>query len=436
MPLYQQGPSGPVHIRDSVVLRTTPAPGSVWKTAYANAASADAFFRQRVASPYTLFDSKQIFDDSDLANSVENSPLFWDNQQTSGGGTTTTYTPANASTTLAVSATTAGVRVRQTRRRFNYQPGKSQVIILTGVLGSATSGVTKEYGYFDDSNGVFFRLDGSGPSVVVRKAGADTAIAQAAWNVDPMDGTGSSGVSIDFTKTQILVIDFEWLGVGTVRYGFFVNGTPYYCHYANHANLETSVYMSTPNLPVRARIANDGTGAADSVEAICVSVISEGGVEPTGVTRAASIGATAGAAIQAATINTSYAICGIRLKSNYLGARIDLTGFSVLETGNNNYLYRLHWNPTLTTGLSWADLSRSAIQFGTGSPSGDALTDQGIVIGSGYVARDARALNADITSLLTLGSLIDGTRDIIVLSGTPLSVNQDFYGSLAWIENL
>lgn len=50
--------------------------------------SIDAFGRWRVSNPQTLFDSKNVFNDPDLASNVENQPLFYDNQETSGGGST------------------------------------------------------------------------------------------------------------------------------------------------------------------------------------------------------------------------------------------------------------------------------------------------------------------------------------------------------------
>lgn len=83
---------------------------------YSDSQSLDAFGRIRTSSPYTLFDSKQLFD---------NQPLFWDDSEVSGGSTTSSHSTATASTTIGVGATTAGKRVRQTFMSFNYQPGKS-----------------------------------------------------------------------------------------------------------------------------------------------------------------------------------------------------------------------------------------------------------------------------------------------------------------------
>jgi hypothetical protein len=100
----------------------------------------DAFYRMRVSNPQTIFDSKQLSD---------NQPLFWDDAQTSGSGTGSSFNANQASTTISVGNATAGTRVRQTFRHFNYQPGKSQLIIMTGIVGAAATGITKRLGLFN-----------------------------------------------------------------------------------------------------------------------------------------------------------------------------------------------------------------------------------------------------------------------------------------------
>ncbi len=209
----------------------------------------DAFGRQRISTPEMIFNSKQIFD---------NQPLYWDDVQETGSGTTSTHSSFTASTTLAVSANTAGKRTRQTYMRFNYQPSKSQLIHITGVLkkSGGGTGIITRMGYFDDDNGIFLQRSGSTVSIVLRTSTSGSPsdsnlITQANWNLDKMDGSGISGVSLDFSKTQILIIDFEWLGVGCVRIGFVIDGLIFYCHQFNNANNLSSVYMSTPNLPLR-----------------------------------------------------------------------------------------------------------------------------------------------------------------------------------------
>ena len=198
--------------------------------------SIDAFGRLRIAEPYTIFDSKQIAD---------NAPLFWDDAETSGSGTGSTHSINTASSEITVGASTAGTRVRQTFQRFNYQPGKSQEILFTFANFDTENGITKRVGYFDENNGIFFQhLDGV-PSVCIRSntsgSPVDTIIPQSEWNIDKLDGTDYTNLALDFSKTQIGIIDFEWLGVGRVRIGMVIDGAVFYCHEFLHANQLTSL---------------------------------------------------------------------------------------------------------------------------------------------------------------------------------------------------
>jgi hypothetical protein len=120
-------------------------------------------------------------------------------------------------------------------------------------------------GYYDDSNGLFVELQDSTINFVLRstKTGVVTEdrISQSNWNIDPLNGSGPSGITLDITKAQILFIDFEWLGVGTVRVGFVIDGKIYYANYFNHANIIDSTYMKTATLPISYEIKNTGVTA-------------------------------------------------------------------------------------------------------------------------------------------------------------------------------
>lgn len=402
----------------------------------------DAFSRLRVSNPQTLFDSKNIFNDDGLETTVENQPLFYDNQETSGGGTATAYNANKASQTLSVSASTAGTRVRQTKMRFNYQPAKSQLVFMTYNLDGLDAGITKREGIFDDSNGIFLEAIGTTVSLVIRSNATgtpvNTKVAQADWNRDPLNGTGVSRINLDFTKTQILMIDYEWLGVGRTRVGFVIDGVIYYAHEFNHANNLSVVYMSTPNLPLRSEISNDGTGGASTVTQICSSVISEGGSEDLGVLRYAS---TAGTHVDMAVENTIYAILGIRLKAEYIGATIKLINMALqVHTANHEVEWILKFNPTVAGTFTYADQTNSAVQIAKGATA-NTVTG-GIDINGGFVESGGAStgsngsLSSNIDNALLLGSLIDGTVDEIVLCARPIagSTDVDIEGSLTWRE--
>lgn len=394
--------------------------------------SVDAFGRLRTSNPFTLFDAKQAFD---------NLPNLWDDQEVSGSGTSSNHSVDLAASTLAVSATTAGNRTRQTFMRFNYQPGKSQFILITFLLdktGGGT-GITRELGYGDDDNGIFL-VDNEGTyQVVIRSStsgsAVDTAIDQEDWNIDPMDGTGPSGVTIDFSKVQIFEIDMEWLGVGRVRVGFNIDGQSFYVHQFLHANIISTVYMSSPNLPLRYKIANDGTGVASSMDAICASVVSEGGLENNGIIRSANIGTTP---INANTTGTTYALVGLRAKTTHIGANLRIISQSVLAGTTDDFIWSIRFNPTVAGTFTYSDLSDSGVQLAYGDTAGNPSTNTvtgGQLIASGYsIGRVAD--RAEVFTARHLGAAIDGTRDTLVLCVTPITGNADIYGSITWRELL
>ena len=111
-----------------------------------------------------------------------------------------------------------------------------------------------------------------------------------------------SGANAFLSITGFVIIDYEWLGVGRVRVGFIIDGLIKYCHYFNHSNDDTftSVYMSSPNLPLRYDIQSDGTNPGE-LDHICSTVISEGGIEQTGTLRSVDNGTTEVVATNAKT---------------------------------------------------------------------------------------------------------------------------------------
>ena len=291
---------------------------------------------------------------------------------------------------------------------------------------------------FDESNGLFFLQSGSILSVVSRSfasgATVDVAVTQANWNKDKLDGTGGTGnpssATLDLSKNQIFFIDFEWLGTGRARFGFFINGRPLVCHEINNANVLDVVYMSTPNLPVRAEISNDGSGAASTLEDICSTVISEGGQDKTGANHYLS---TDGTHVDANVANTIYAVVGMRLRSTHLAANVEIVTASMISETNDDYEWILILNPTVAGAFAYTNFANSALQVARGATA-NTVTN-GTPIGGGF-SKDNSDILGDITNFLKLGSLIDGTPDEIVLCVRPLSINADIQGSITARQSL
>lgn len=399
---------------------------------FADTASIDSFGRMRVSNPITLFDSKLL--------AADDAPLFWDEALESGAGITAS-TPTAAKPYIDFSSTnaTAGKFTRQTFQRFNYQPGKSSFVIMTGVLdlSGGGTGVERRIGYFDDDNGIFFEDDAGTIGVTVRTndsgTPSDTTIAQASWNIDKMDGTGPSGVTVDWAKAQIFYFDFQWLSVGRIRFGVEVGGRLCNVHEVNQANTATIPWASTPNLPLRYQIITTGSSPVSSMRCICSTVLSEGGVDPPGKTHSHA----STAHVNANTADTIYALLGLRLKAAQVGATVEYVLLSVISETNDSFEWQLIHNPTVAGTFTYSNKSNSAVQIATGStanPSTNTITG-GTVLARGFGTQNAAAGQPlGRARTLRLGVKIDGTLDTHVLAVRPLGANADIQGALTWRE--
>jgi hypothetical protein len=392
----------------------------------------DAFGRQRVSQPYTLFDSQNRYAADNQFDSA-----------TTGTGSTT-FNSNQASVSMSVTAGGVGSVVRQTYRSFPYQPGKGLLVLATFVMDASNSvNLTQRVGYFNTQNGVFFQKVDGVNSFVLRSNTSGTpsdarTVNQADWNGDPLDGTGASGYTLDLTKPQILWMDFEWLGVGSVRCGFIINGEYIVCHTFNTANVYgTTVYMTTAILPLRYEITTTTSAVAATLTQICCSVVSEGGFEQT------SIDHVARRTTIFTTINTAatfYPIVSIRLASGRTGAVVLPNKVQFLPTTSQNYEVALLKNPTLT-GATWAATvpSDSNVEYDVAAT---AISNVGTIAQTDYVTSSGSggvtqtSLPNDYNWDLQLGASIAGVSDIYTLAVRTVSgaTTGDGLGSISFYD--
>jgi len=386
----------------------------------------DAFGRLRVSNPLTIFDSKNIMSQNTLFNS------------TTANGGTVSYTANKSTVNLNVTEAASSKTVRQSNRVMSYQPGKSLLIFNTFVMNEPTTNLKQKVGLFDANNGIFFTADGTTLKIVRRTftsgAAVDTEISQSSWNGDKLDGTGASGFDLDPATSNILFIDIEWLGVGSVRVGFVINGQLITAHTFNNANSLTTVYMQTANLPIRYEIERAGTLTAGTytLQQICSSCISEGGYSPEGLEQ--MIGTTTlSTGVNLTTANTYYNIVTIRIKSGRPYAVIVPAGTDILNVSNGDFEWGLFVNATPSTPFSYASFSDNVEYDLTTSD----LTVLGTRIAGGYLGGKTApfALGGDFIAFSNqLGQTIGGTSDTLTLGVRPGSANGDVAGLLKWYD--
>jgi hypothetical protein len=334
----------------------------------------DAFGRLRVSNPVTLFDSSHRYSDNGK----------WATLTANGG---TAIFNANQGLVDLNVTTAAGSQVsRETLRVFSYQPGKSLLVENTFVMASPQAGLTQRVGYYDNENGYYIELGATLASLgfversKVTGSIVNTKVLQQDWNVDTMDGNGPSGITLDITKSQILWMDMEWLGAGTVAMGFVINRQYHLCHLWNHANSLASTYIATACLPERYEIFNTGaTVSPKTLKQICSTVISEGGYSLAGTQRSAGTAITTPKELASAGVY--YPVASLRLKSTALNAIAILSGVSLMGTGNNET-------------FRWQLMAGSAVAGGTWTTADpDSVVDYnltgtgvtgGTILASGY----------------------------------------------------
>lgn len=383
----------------------------------------DAFGRHRVSNPYTLFDSQ---------NRYAADGQFSSSTATSG---TATHNANKACVDMAVTTASGSEVIRQSKRVFAYQPGKSLLIMATFVMNAAKTNLRQRVGYFNANNGIFFQVNNTTKSFIIRTYTGGSAsdarkVDQADWNGDKLDGTGPSGITLDITKTQIFFTDLEWLGVGTVRVGFIINGDYIVCHTFQNANSQTAVYMQTALLPIRYEITNTGITASNStMQQICSTVISEGGYGELSRTYVARN-------TTKTNVGTSFEpIVSIRLNSSYLGAIVipSLVSFFPEDTGY--YTIALIKNGTLT-GATWGStLAGGQVDVDTGATS--MTYAEGDLIQVNYVNASNQstgnvAASTGYNWALQLGVDLAGTSDIYTVAAQIDTGTGDVLASLAF----
>jgi hypothetical protein len=384
----------------------------------------------RVSSPLTLFDSSHRFSDNNL----------WVNGIT--GTAAATFSPNEGLVDLTVGTANGDEIIRETTKVFSYQPGKSLLVMNTFVFGVAKTNLRQRVGYFGAANGLYFERKGTSLYFVERSSVTgsvfNTPVAQSEWNQDPLDGTGPSGITLDATKAQILYTDVEWLGLGTVRMGFIIDGVFVPAHNFNHANLITTTYITTASLPLRYEMKNDGApdpATTSTLKQVCSTVISEGGYELRGLQQA--IGTNILTPRTLTTAGTLYPVISIRLKSTHLDGIVILTALSIMGISNNaNYQWRVVATGT-TTGGTWVSAgASSAVEYNiTGTAvSGGRILGSGYFQGSNQGSSTIDILKEALFSFQLERNTFTATAYELTLECTGSGANNQLHASMDWEE--
>jgi hypothetical protein len=342
--------------------------------------------------------------------------------------------------------------IRESKNVFLYQPGKSLLTVNSFSFNTPKASLVQRVGYYtnynngaysapyDPKNGIFFEATGTTLNICKANNTTVTKIAQSAWNGYKFQGAAPYNITLDVSKVQIFWIDIQWLGSGTVRTGFIIDGTAIIAHSFHHANSSPTTYMQTACLPVRYEIINivGGTSTGGAMNQICSSVMSEGGYESTTIITFANTGI----APKAITIGNSLAyqpLISIRLTSGKFDAIVIPSSLSVILTSGDNVMCSIFLNATITGG-SWTTVSNVDYNTTQTSFSGGTSIYDTYVAGNGVLS-----LTNGHTFGLQLGKYFDSTSatsyvsDTLTVAIVLISISQSAYNVasiLGWQDTI
>jgi len=396
----------------------------------------DVFGRIKVSEGFTLFDASHRYSQNGDFSDV------------TSGTASATHIPEQSTAALTIGTASGDKLYRETKKVFSYQPGKSLQILQTFVFAPAKANLRQRAGYFSIHNGFYLELDGTVVNLVKRDFTTgqivETRIPQSQWNIDTLDGNGPSDIVLDLSKSQILFTEIEWLGVGSVRMGFAIDGYFIPVHQFNHANHLDRVYMTTASLPCRYEIENIGvTASASTLKQICISVISNGGYQKQSTSWTASRDT-------AVSVGTSYyPIVAIRMASGREDSVIVPANFAALPTTDQNFVVALIKNPTSVTGGTWSTHSNQNVEYNNSATA----MDGGTIVGEYYMAGGSgpgnsgksSAVGLDVSGIanfaLQLGrtnaSSVGGpVSDVYVVAVKTLASTGSVVGAISWFDLL
>lgn len=314
-----------------------------------------------------------------------------------------------------------------------YQLGKTTTATISGILNgnSNDATVTTEMGYYDNNNGIFIRYNAA-LSLNIRTSTSGipvtTSVSQSTWNIDKMDGAGTSGILLDPTKFQVFVFELDWNG--KLRAGVIIGGNTYYMHEFDLTGTLTTNFMARASLPLRWSISS--SNAAGRIAQGYGAVSITGGFNALGRAFAVGNGITP---INVA--GTELPLVAIRLGSGLIRDRVQVLGFSMLTVSPASILTRLRLFPTpaidpLTGGAYGALSAFSAIEVRIAT----AINTTGsIILKESYSVNNYLNENLRNETEIYLGANVAGNiSDVIVLTAVCVTGSGQAVGSINWVE--
>ena len=287
-----------------------------------------------------------------------------------------------------------------------------------------------------NKSGTFSLVDtdgtGAAGSFAETIAGVSTTnnwIAQASWNVDVMDGSGPSAMTLDPTKGNVYQIAYQWLGFGMITY-FIENsetGEFQAVHQIKYANANTTPSLQNPTLPLHIMAKNTSNATNLTIKTSSMAAFVEGRVSDLGVLHAADSNITNLAATELPILST-------KNKVVYQGVlnRVQLEPLfvSLATEASKPIIFRIKLNPTLTGTPAFADVSTATSVTATDASASGITASTGRTVFTTVLGK----VDSEIIDFSRLRRTINPGETLVITAEATSGSSQEVNVSFTWEE--
>jgi hypothetical protein len=127
-------------------------------------------------------------------------------------------------------------------------------------------------------------------------------------------------------------------------------------------------------------------------------------------------------------------ILAVRLGASFLFHTVRIISLSILNDTSGDFCWFISLNPTIANAITFNSVANSSVELAVGSGT-NTISSSGLILASGYSSGNLNNANIALSTILNLGSSINGTRDVIAVSVAPIDAGGDsFLGTLGLLD--
>lgn len=343
---------------------------------------------------------------------------------TAGGTGTAIITLNGAATNVAIASTDTTV-VAKTIAAASFAGWSTEQVDNTVTFLSTSLGVK--------SGAYTLTGTGTGTFATLQAGVADSVVwtYQEDFNIDKLNGTGTSGVDIDPTKLNVYQINFRWLGAGEIRFAIEnpLNGDMIFFHHEHFSNTNTDVHTNNPSFRIGYVAANLSSNTITDAHTYGASMMAaiEGNTRETGFPT--GINSDAKSALGAGSYHSVISLKNATIHQNKINLRLCvLKKLTVSVTCNGPTRYYLILNGTKNTGTQWNRVANYSSVLKDISSGTFTFSNEHPMAAYTLPANGAQTWDLDDLKItVPPGSWID----LVVIGSQQIN---DIIASMTWIE--